>query len=184
LYAYASDSPSNLVDPYGLLTIPGVGWVPAGESYAEYASQYYADIAGDPSSSTWARAAATVAGTAAEAWNYESSDDTAQALFLALALAAALDSQGGADAPDYCPDPGSKPDDGVGSAADAIEGFLGGPGEVKRNKAGDPVIVRGDKKVRFDINNTNGDAPHFHLERRTPDGRWRDAGPKHRYYFK
>ena len=77
----------------------------------------------------------------------------------------------------------SEPGD-VSGAADAIEEFLGGPGEVKRNKAGDPVIIKDDRKVRFDSNNPHGDEPHFHLERKEPNGRWRDAGPKHRYYFK
>jgi uncharacterized protein involved in high-affinity Fe2+ transport len=44
--------------------------------------------------------------------------------------------------------------------------------------------MRGDKKIRFDIKDPHGDKPHFHLEQQTPGGKWKDAGPEHRYYFK
>jgi hypothetical protein len=39
------------------------------------------------------------------------------------------------------------------------------------------------RKVRFDLKNSRGDKPHFHLEKKNPDGRWIDAGSEHRYYF-
>jgi len=71
----------------------------------------------------------------------------------------------------------------VRQAADAVEEFLGGPGKVIRNKNGDTIIMRGDKKVRFDINKTSGDQPHFHLQKETTSGNWKNI-IKHRHYFK
>jgi hypothetical protein len=75
----------------------------------------------------------------------------------------------------------------IARAAQSIEAWLGGPGKFIRNPSGDTVIMRGDKKVRFDINNTSGDEPHFQLEKWISSGRrgkWRDATRQHRYYFK
>ena len=46
------------------------------------------------------------------------------------------------------------------------------------------ILMRGDKKIRLDIRDPHGDKPHFHLEQQTPSGKWKDAGPQHRYYFK
>lgn len=57
-------------------------------------------------------------------------------------------------------------------------------GKVKINKAGDPIITKGDKRIRIDSNNPHGDKPHFHHEKQTPSGKWKDAGPQHRSYFK
>ena len=73
--------------------------------------------------------------------------------------------------------------------AKAIEEYLGGAGHTIKNSAGDLVIIRGDKKVRFDIENPGltkdglPEDPHFHIEKRMPNGKWNDAGPEHRYYF-
>jgi hypothetical protein len=57
-------------------------------------------------------------------------------------------------------------------------------GKVKINKAEDPIITKGDKRIRIDSNNPHGDKPHFHNEKQTPSGKWKDAGPEHRIYFK
>lgn len=45
------------------------------------------------------------------------------------------------------------------------------------------VLLKGDKKIRFDIKDPHSDKPHFHLEKKNPNGKWIDAGPEHRYYF-
>jgi hypothetical protein len=70
------------------------------------------------------------------------------------------------------------------NAANAVEDFLGGPGKIIKNADGDTILMRGDKKIRFDIKDPHGDKPHFHLEQQTPGGKWKDAEPEHRYYFK
>lgn len=70
------------------------------------------------------------------------------------------------------------------NAANAVEDFLGGPGKIIKNADGDTILMRGDKKIRFDIKDPHGDKPHFHLEQQTPSGKWKDAGLEHRYYFK
>ncbi len=72
----------------------------------------------------------------------------------------------------------------IEDAAKAVEEFLGGQGKIIRNADGDAILMNGDKKIRFDINDPHGDKPHFHLENQTPSGRWKDAGSAHRYYFK
>ncbi len=72
----------------------------------------------------------------------------------------------------------------IDNAAKAVEDFLGGEGKIIKNADGDTILMRGDKKVRFDIKDPHGDKPHFHLEQQTPNGKWKDAGPDHRYYFK
>lgn len=69
-------------------------------------------------------------------------------------------------------------------AADAIEEYLGGkPDRAFPNEAGDMIIMKGDKKVRFDINNSGKDEPHFHIQKESKTGEWIDAGDQHRYYF-
>ena len=65
----------------------------------------------------------------------------------------------------------------------AIEGFLGGEGRIITNTDGDIILMRGDKKIRFDIKDPHGDNPHFHLEKKNPNGEWVDATQEHRYYF-
>jgi hypothetical protein len=72
----------------------------------------------------------------------------------------------------------------LNNAANAVEDFLGGQGKIIKNADGDTILMRGDKKIRFDIKDPHGDKPHFHLEQQTPGGKWKDAGPEHRYYFK
>ncbi len=71
----------------------------------------------------------------------------------------------------------------IGNAAEAVEDFLGGEGKIIKNADGDAILIRHDKKIRFDVKDPHGDAPHFHLEQQTPGGKWKDAGPDHRYYF-
>ncbi len=70
-------------------------------------------------------------------------------------------------------------------AAQSIEEYLGGkPDRIFRNRADDLVIMKGNKKIRFDINNPYPDKePHFQIERLGDNNKWRDAGPEHRYYF-
>lgn len=50
-------------------------------------------------------------------------------------------------------------------AAKAIEEFLGGaPKNIGRNSKGDLYMTRGDKKVRFNIEDSHGRPEHYHLE--------------------
>ena len=72
----------------------------------------------------------------------------------------------------------------LNNTVNAVEDFLGGQGKIIKNADGDKILMRGDKKIRFDIKDPHGDKPHFHLEQQTPSGKWKDAGPEHRYYFK
>jgi hypothetical protein len=74
----------------------------------------------------------------------------------------------------------SKVDDIVKQIDEVVESG----GKVKINKAGDPIITKGDKRIRIDSNNPHGDRPHFHHEKQMPSGKWKDAGPDHRNYFK
>lgn len=74
----------------------------------------------------------------------------------------------------------------IRKAAESIEKYLGGKPDNKRitNEAGDIILVRGNKKIRFDIKNSGNDKPHFHIEIRPPKGgKWPHAGNEHRYYF-
>ena len=77
----------------------------------------------------------------------------------------------------------------INQAAKAIEEYLGGkPDKVFRNPAEDLVIMRGDKKIRFDINNhSHHDEPHYHIEKGVHNGRrtdWVDAdSSQHGYPF-
>jgi endonuclease YncB( thermonuclease family) len=72
----------------------------------------------------------------------------------------------------------------IDNAVNAVEDFLGGQGKIIKNADGDTILMHGDKKIRFDVKDPHGDKPHFHLEKQTPSGKWKDAGPEHRYYFK
>lgn len=72
----------------------------------------------------------------------------------------------------------------LNNAVNAFEDFLGGQGKIIKNADGDTILMRGDKKIHFNIKNPHGDKPHFQLEQQTPVGKWKDAGPEHRYYFK
>lgn len=69
-----------------------------------------------------------------------------------------------------------------------LEEYFGGIPKAKTNKAGDIIIMRDNKKIRFDINNHVPDEkPHYHVEIyvKAPGakkGTWVDVGA-HRYYF-
>jgi RHS repeat-associated protein len=65
----------------------------------------------------------------------------------------------------------------------AIEGFLEGKGQIITNTDGDMILIKGNKKIRFDIKDPHGDLPHFHLEKMNANGKWVNAGFEHRYYF-
>ena len=68
----------------------------------------------------------------------------------------------------------------VRRAAQAIKEYMGGQPSVIKNKDGDFVMMRGDKKIRFDINNPHPHKePHINIERRTEHGKWRPAGEKY-----
>lgn len=74
-------------------------------------------------------------------------------------------------------------------AAKSIENYLGGKPEItKRNSVGDLYMVRGDKKIRFDINNYQPHhEPHFHIEKTVPktNGRgvdWIAVDKNHHFY--
>jgi hypothetical protein len=73
----------------------------------------------------------------------------------------------------------------VKDAAQAIEDYFGGqPDRTFTNPAGDLIMMGGDKKIRFDINNPGDDLPHFHIEEKPQEGgKWPDSGSEHRYYF-
>ena len=76
----------------------------------------------------------------------------------------------------------------IRDAAKTIEEYMGGQPRVIKNKDGDFVMMRGDKKIRLDMNNPHPHKePHFHIEKGTHNGRkldWEDAGPKHAYPFR
>lgn len=85
---------------------------------------------------------------------------------------------------DFCQSsPAAQTTPKIGNAVNAVEDFLGGQGKIIRNADGDTILMRGDKKIRFDIKDPHGDKPHFHLEQQTSSGKWKNAGPEHRYYF-
>jgi RHS repeat-associated protein len=71
----------------------------------------------------------------------------------------------------------------VNKAKNAILDYLGDGIELKKNKAGDIILMSKDKKVRFDINNPGNDKSHFHIEKKH-NGKWIDAYDEHRIYFK
>ncbi len=60
---------------------------------------------------------------------------------------------------------------------------MGRLSKIITNADGDIILMQGNKKIRFDISHPHGDKPHFHLEQRTPNGKWVDVSPEHRYYF-
>lgn len=64
--------------------------------------------------------------------------------------------------------------------------WLGKDFKTITNKAGDNIFMSKDglRKMRFDIKNSHGDAPHIHLEI-FKNSKWRDAIPgTHRIYPK
>ncbi|MCP5362253.1 MAG: hypothetical protein H6908_06455 [Hyphomicrobiales bacterium] len=70
-------------------------------------------------------------------------------------------------------------------AIQSIEHYFGGkPERVFRNPSGDLIMMKGKKKIRFDIQNPHPHKePHFHLQKQTNSGKWRNVG-KPRYNFK
>ena len=74
----------------------------------------------------------------------------------------------------------------VREAQEAVEDYLGGPGTYKPSNAGDMIVQRGNKQVRFDIKGKQPhNKPHFHLLKQRPNGKWRPAEKgKLRYDFK
>ena len=71
----------------------------------------------------------------------------------------------------------------VDNAIQAIENFLGGKGKIITNADGDIILMKGNRKVRFDVKHPHGDMPHFHLEQKMPNGKWVDVSSEHRFYF-
>ncbi|MDJ0652184.1 MAG: RHS repeat-associated core domain-containing protein [Simkaniaceae bacterium] len=71
----------------------------------------------------------------------------------------------------------------VDSAIKAIENFLGGKGKIITNADGDIILMKGNRKVRFDVRRPHGDKPHFHLEQKMPNRKWVDVSSDHRFYF-
>ena len=71
----------------------------------------------------------------------------------------------------------------IDSTVKSIEDFLGGKGTIVTNADGDMILMRGNRKIRFDVKDPHGDMPHFHLEQKRQNGRWTDVGSEHRYYF-
>ena len=72
----------------------------------------------------------------------------------------------------------------VDEAVDIAESWLGKEAKGITNKAGDNIFISKDglRKIRFDMKNSHGDAPHIHLEEFVK-GKWNDAIPgTHRIY--
>jgi len=73
----------------------------------------------------------------------------------------------------------------IDRATQAIEDYFEGrPARTFSNESGDIILMKGDKKIRFDINNSGNDDAHFHIQKQEPSGAWTDAGNQHRYYFR
>ncbi|MFA4994216.1 MAG: hypothetical protein WC521_02805 [Bdellovibrionales bacterium] len=73
----------------------------------------------------------------------------------------------------------------VQDAAAAIEDYFGGkPDRTFRNPSDDLIMMKGDKKIRIDINKfAPHDEPHFHIQKQNSNGKWIDAGEHHWYPF-
>jgi hypothetical protein len=74
----------------------------------------------------------------------------------------------------------------VDDVAKNAKSWLGKDYKAVTNKAGDNIFMSKDglRKMRFDIKNPHGDAPHIHLEI-FKNGKWKDAIPgAHRIYPK
>jgi hypothetical protein len=66
-----------------------------------------------------------------------------------------------------------------------VSDWLGKEARVIRNNAGDPVFLSRDetRRLRFDFNNSHGDKPHIHIEKKV-NFKWKDASSHHRIYPK
>ncbi len=65
-----------------------------------------------------------------------------------------------------------------------LEKYFGGKPKTFFNTKGDLIMIKGNKKIRFDIENPYPHKePHFHILHKTPKGNWRNTG-KNRYKFK
>jgi len=71
----------------------------------------------------------------------------------------------------------------IRKAAKEIEKFFGGkPDRIFRNPSNDIIIMKGNKKIRFDINNPHPHKnPHFHILKKRPNGKWISTGKIKRY---
>ncbi|WP_421977251.1 RHS repeat domain-containing protein [Roseivirga seohaensis] len=73
----------------------------------------------------------------------------------------------------------------LNNAVEQATKWLGKDFDTIINKAGDKIFLSkdGKRKIRFDINNSQGDAPHIHLEVLNENGNWKDAlKGQHRIY--
>ncbi len=77
-YVYANNNPVGNIDPSGMITIPGVGWVPLGEAQGQKSAEWYADHYNR--SSGLSAAGYYMGGIMASLWTRTTSDTTALTL--------------------------------------------------------------------------------------------------------
>lgn len=73
-YTYAENNPLYFIDPDGQLTIPGYGWVNAGENYGQSAQDYYANIVTDPNRSLSSKILPYAGGLLSSLWTSQEID--------------------------------------------------------------------------------------------------------------
>jgi RHS repeat-associated protein len=76
LYGYVLNDPVNWVDPTGLLTVPGFGWIDVGENAGAAALEFYLRIIDDPNGKWYEKAGAYAGGLTSSLWTPCSSDYT------------------------------------------------------------------------------------------------------------
>ncbi|NJL29801.1 MAG: RHS repeat-associated core domain-containing protein, partial [Thermoanaerobaculia bacterium] len=86
LYEYVGSDPINRLDPSGLISLPGIGWVDIGEDYGQAALDYYADVIVDPDSPWYTKGGAWLGATFAAMWTPCTSNRTALTLLGGYAL--------------------------------------------------------------------------------------------------
>ncbi|MDH3423751.1 MAG: RHS repeat-associated core domain-containing protein, partial [Gemmatimonadota bacterium] len=86
LFGYVSNDPVNTLDPSGLLSLPGIGWVDVGEAAGQSALEFYADVIADPSTPWYQEAGAWVGAVFAAMWTPCTSDRTFLTLSTALGV--------------------------------------------------------------------------------------------------